>query len=437
MENLDSFPLHLLRHCYSNDRCHSRAGEYNILATFYHRAGLSDRYDCTWHDSHYHYIILFDAAYVTRQVTSHRPLIAATMCKKIPTTLPLATLISYMEKYEEVDDETVVPKPKKIRLEEATLDNLRKVAARQVIPTRDQKLDEYEANAEKRYQELCIEFPRGEESYREKQAKYKRAAARSMLEIDWKLYKSELLAETEFIKSTPITEEEFTQMTSFPIFQREIPRIVKKIKRFICEEKKVPIIILHGVSNSGKSKYMKLISQAMGKPCFMQCTALTTDILAMDTAVANNCDVLCFEEFRFVDYQNNVSKALQTLKQFTSGDYQNFRTCKNTRTKGETQLLIKAVWIASNEGREAINQYKTMDPAFAERVVDIWYGKPIPPDERLEPQDYFDNSNLFIKYAVYYWNRDVDESDSDMEEDEEDKEMVKFTAQDIDDILKD
>lgn len=374
--------------------------------------------------------MLFDEDYLNRAIVAHRALVPKMMVKKQSPNQPLAVLLTYLDKYPVVEEETVMPQVKRMRIEDVTIDRLREVAAREVVPTRKHKLDEFEINAEKRYQELCTLFPKGEESYKELQATYKRDASRRLLEIDWHLYRSELLAETEFIKSTPITEEELSQMTGFPIFQREIPRIIRKIKDFIYEEKKIPIIILHGVSNSGKSKYMKIIAKAMGKPTQMNSTALTTDILAMDTAVANNCDILCFEEFRFVDFQNNISKAMQTLKQLTSGDYQNFRTCKNTRTKGEKELLIKAVWIASNEGREAINSYKTMDPAFAERVVDIWYGKPIPPEERLDPQEYFDNTNLLIKYGVYCWNNDVPEESEDEEE-----EPYKLTASDVDEIL--
>lgn len=418
MERVEEFPTHLLRHGYSNQRCFSRPNEYKILTTKYHRGGLSERYECTWASSHYHYIILFDEQYVARQAVSHRSLIPGMMCKKKSPNLPLATLISYLEKYEDIDEETVVPKPKKMRIDEASIDMLKEVAANEVLVSgkRKAKLDQFEIEAEVRYQELKAMFPTGEESYKILQAFYKRAASRKLLEIDWKLYCSELQSETQQVKCIPITEEELSMMTSFPIFQRQIPRIITKIKNFIHKTKKTPIVVLHGVSNSGKSKYMKIIPQAMGKPHYMNGFQLTNDVLAMDSVVANACDILCFEEFRFVDFNNNISRALANLKTYSSGDFMNFRTAKNTKTKADAEVLIKGIWIASNEGREALNQYKNLDPAFGQRVVDIWFGNAIPETDRLDPEEYHANSNLLIKYAVYCWNREeTEESESEDE----------------------
>lgn len=385
-----------LRHVISRKRIYDKPDCYKILLERKHADSQSDRYSCKFIDAHYHYIISFEESYIEKD--TRKAIIKG--ARVIPRTLSdsIEIMRNYIEKYD-IAEEEEEPTARKRKYDEITIDGVIETA-HEIATNPFLDLDKIEIAGRKEATRLHTLFPDREESYQILKAKYATPMARKSIEADWRRFKEFSQAEFDRQKSIPITADEMEEIKGYTRFYEMIPEIITKIVAFKRSENKIPIIILNGLTNTGKSKYLKIISEAMGSPTFLEAHSLLGDVLAMDTLVRGNHDLVCFEEFLFVNFKQDISKALQALKRYTSGDSMNFRTAKNTSTDGSAQVQIKGVWIATNESSEALMTYKTLDPAFASRIVDIEFDTQIPKHERISSELYEQKRILFTKYAI-------------------------------------
>lgn len=385
-----------------------------IIKRWLHNQPISEKcYKGSKQGPHFHYLVniaqnLIDESKVTKKAI-------VTHAKVLYGNYSAESVNKYCETYEVIPS-NFEKKAKRndtannyesLSESEDQTDNLTQLAIQQSPrETIMDTLRKLEFRNEELYLELQKIFPNKKDSYKQLMSNYVGITSREFLTKQYKLYKQYLNAKMEAEKEKPLTQED-KDLTNLDeqhkLVKEEIYALLLSIYRMKEEKNKTPIVFMCGVPSSGKSFYQQVIGNVLGSPLDYQDTQLVGDMLVMDTAMKRQHDIMMFEEFSLRNFKNNeLSKAFQTLKSFTSGRERYYRESKSIKAT-DGKLDISAILICTNESASSILQTCRADDGIMERLVLFEFKTPIPVENRWN-REYIDKIIVtFIKMGKYHY----------------------------------
>lgn len=205
--------------------------------------------------------------------------------------------------------------------------------------------------------------------------------------------------------NTPITVEEINEWQSSKYFQyndHKINQILYQLWHKTNINKKTPILWLRGAADAGKTVIGKIIASIFGKYELLNQNSLV-DTLGLDDAAKNNPQSFIFEEFALRNFKHDMSKAVDSLKMWTSGEEFPVRTKKTGDSNVQYYLKLDCVIIMTNNSIEELHQDINSDVGLKARSCIYNFLASIPQELRFSEEERDHIKSLMMKYYRWKW----------------------------------